>query len=178
MKKIGLICLALVLALGALGVGAALWMGVLGIHGEVNTGVVDAVWSIEGVYDNEIKDVSFIEAGVIDPWFMQIIIVNAYPTVTYTVEWNVMNVGSVPIHFTEPVIMTDLPKGMGTTLTFTDMDGNPIDWLTLQLHPMEIIDGKLTVHLVNDAEQGMFYMFDIMLEYGQYNEFPPLPPSP
>jgi hypothetical protein len=42
MKKIGLICLALVLALGALGVGYAMWYQDVIIHGEVTTGTVCA----------------------------------------------------------------------------------------------------------------------------------------
>jgi len=41
MKKIGLLCLALVLALGTLGVGFAAWTDTLYIEGEVNTGTVD-----------------------------------------------------------------------------------------------------------------------------------------
>ena len=41
MKKIGLLCLALVLALGALGVGYAMWQDTVTIEGTVNTGSVD-----------------------------------------------------------------------------------------------------------------------------------------
>ena len=41
MRKIGLLCLALVLALGALGVGFAAWTDELYIEGTVNTGDVD-----------------------------------------------------------------------------------------------------------------------------------------
>jgi hypothetical protein len=41
MKKIGLLCLALVLALGALGVGYAHWIDTIYIEGTVNTGSVD-----------------------------------------------------------------------------------------------------------------------------------------
>jgi len=41
MKKIGLLCLALVLALGALGVGYAAWTDTITIEGTVNTGSVD-----------------------------------------------------------------------------------------------------------------------------------------
>jgi hypothetical protein len=41
MKKIGLLCLALVLALGALGVGYAAWIDTITIQGTVNTGSVD-----------------------------------------------------------------------------------------------------------------------------------------
>ena len=47
MKKIGLLCLALVLALGALGVGYAMWWDEVTIEGTVNTGSVEI--SIEGL---------------------------------------------------------------------------------------------------------------------------------
>lgn len=47
MKKIGLLCLALVLALGALGVGYAMWWDEVTIEGTVNTGNVEI--SIEGL---------------------------------------------------------------------------------------------------------------------------------
>jgi len=43
MKKIGLLALALVLALGALGVGYAAWTDTVTIEGTVNTGTVDLV---------------------------------------------------------------------------------------------------------------------------------------
>jgi predicted ribosomally synthesized peptide with SipW-like signal peptide len=41
MKKIGLLCLALVLALGALGVGYAAWTDTITISGTVNTGTLN-----------------------------------------------------------------------------------------------------------------------------------------
>jgi hypothetical protein len=43
MKKIGLICLTLVFALGAMGVGYAMWTDTIEIEGQVNTGTVDIV---------------------------------------------------------------------------------------------------------------------------------------
>lgn len=43
MRKIGLLCLALVLALGTLGVGYAAWTDSVTITGTVNTGTVDLV---------------------------------------------------------------------------------------------------------------------------------------
>ena len=43
MKKIGLICLALVLTLGALGVGYAAWTAEVAINGTVQTGSLDLV---------------------------------------------------------------------------------------------------------------------------------------
>ena len=40
MKKIGILCLALVLALGSLGIGFAHWSDQLYVEGTVNTGEV------------------------------------------------------------------------------------------------------------------------------------------
>ncbi|MGB6873716.1 MAG: hypothetical protein WBE46_06235 [Dehalococcoidia bacterium] len=168
MKKILLICLALVLALGSLGVAGALWSDWLYIDGYVETGYIGAEWSVEAVYDNEQKDFSYIDA-----WWsgdtMYIDIYNAYPSVTYTVEWNIECTGSVPIHFDYPWFFGDLGPEY---LTFTDMAGVPIDWPTVQLHQGDVLYGLLTVHLDNSFEQDSWYYFYIELEYGQYNEFP------
>ena len=171
MKKIALICLALVVALGTLGVAGALWWDWLYIEGHVYTGDIGAEWSIQDYYDNERadKDVSGIYA---DLWFgpdwMYVYIDNAYPSITYTVEWDIHCTGSVPIHFAEPWIDTNLPAG---TFTFTDMQGVPIDWSLVQLHEDDYMYGMLTVHLDNTALQNEYYYFYIYLEYGQYNEF-------
>ena len=126
MKKILILCLALVLALGSLGLSGALWSDWLYIYGDVYTGDIGAEWSIEAFYDNESKDFSGIEALLMEPDYMYIYIWNAYPSVTYTVEWNIVCTGSVPIDFDSPWIFTDLPAG--ATFTFTDMAGNVIDW--------------------------------------------------
>ncbi len=168
MKKIGLICLVVVMALGAFGVAGALWWDWLYIDGIVQTGSIGAEWSIEDYYDNERKDVSWVDAYLMPPNGMWIDIYNAYPCVTYTVEWDIHCTGSVPIHFAEPFIVGDLPAG--ATLTFTDMAGIPIDWSQVQLHQGDIMYGMLTVHLDNDALQDTTYRFGITLNYFQYNE--------
>ena len=171
MKKILLISLALVLALGGLGVAGALWSDWLYIDGYVETGYIGAEWSLEGCWVEEEKDVSFIDAWItgdtlnIDIW-------NAYPSAYYVVMWNIECTGSVPIHFDWPWIGTDLPAG--ATFTFTDTAGVPIKWYGYQMHPGEILWGMLTIHLENDAEQRSSYYFYIDLQYGQYNEFPPV----
>lgn len=61
MKKIGLICLAVVLALGGLGIGFAHWSDQLYIEGTVETGevligFVDQLTDDDGVVDNALKD--------------------------------------------------------------------------------------------------------------------------
>ncbi|GAI88098.1 unnamed protein product, partial [marine sediment metagenome] len=51
MKKLGLLCLTLVLALGTLGVGYAMWSDTLTITGDVNTGEFIVVFDSQ--YDND-----------------------------------------------------------------------------------------------------------------------------
>jgi len=174
MKKIALLGLALVIALGSLGVGYALWWDDLLIDGIVCTGDIGVEWSIEDYFDNEApeKDVSSIEAyfpDLADPSVMWIDIWNAYPSITYTVAWDLHCTGTVPVHFAAPMISGDLPAG--AELTFTDEAGNIIDWSQVQLHQGDYMYGLLTVHLDNDALQNECYGFAIYLEYGQYNEF-------
>ena len=173
MKKIALISLALVLALGTLGVAGALWSDWLFIDGYVETGYIGAEWSIESFGDNEQKDFSGIDAYLMAPDVMYIDIWNAYPSVTYTVMWDIHCTGSVPIHFDSPLFDTDLPAS--TDFTFVAFDpttGAAVDLCGYQLHPGETLYGMLTIHLDNDALQDYWYYFYIDLQYGQYNEFP------
>ena len=172
MKRIGLLCLALVLALGALGVSGALWSDDLYIDGYVETGDIDAVWSLEGCYDSEAadKDVSWVDAYIIGDT-LYVDIYNAYPCIIYTVMWDIHCTGSVPIHFAGPVIdLSDMPSG--ATFTFTDPAGVPIVWSGVQLHEGDYLYGLLTVHLDNTAVENAFYSFAIDLLYYQYNESP------
>jgi hypothetical protein len=162
MKKIGLLALALVLALGVLGVGFARWYDDLYIDGIVETGNIGAEWSIEGFYDDELKEVSWIDAYLVAPDTMYIDIYEAYPCVTYYVDFNIECTGSVPIHLGPPDIQTDLPAG--ATLCF------PQDMCNYQLHHGDIYYGTLSIHLDNDAEQDWVYGFAITIEYAQYNE--------
>jgi hypothetical protein len=173
MKKILILCLALVLALGSLGVAGALWWDWLYIDGYVYTGDIGAEWSIEAYYDNEAadKDVSSIDAYLVGPNGLWIDIYNAYPSVTYTVAWDIHCTGSVPIHFAEPWIDTDLPAGTEFTFVVFNAAGEPIPWSDVQLHNSEWLYGTLTIHLDNTAEQDWGYYFYIELQYGQYNEF-------
>jgi len=172
MKKIALISLALVLALGTLGVAGALWSDWLYIDGWVETGNIGAEWSVEYFYDNEDKDFSLIEAYGAGTDTLYINIWNAYPSVTYTVGWNIECTGSVPIHFDSPWFYGDLPATTDFTFVAFDAAGDRVDLYGYQLHPGEIVYGELTIHLSNDAEQDWWYYFYIDLQYGQYNEFP------
>jgi hypothetical protein len=170
MKKLALIALALVVALGGLGVGHALWFDYLYVDGYVYTGYIGVEWSIEDWWDDEDKDFSSISPWIIDDT-LYIDIYNAYPCVTYTVMFDLHCTGTVPVHFTTPYMWGDLPPGEITFMVY-DQAGVLIPLDQLQLHPGETVYGYLTVHLNNEAIQDYWYWFYIDFMYHQYNEDP------
>jgi len=126
MKKIGLLCLALVLALGALGVGYAMWYDEVTIEGTVDTatlrlGIVKA--EAELYQDKDVATVELSFEDPIIPWECEVppgaeeyaygtLVVtlnNTFPCLTVDIEFYVGNAGSIPIHITA-IEMTD-PTG-------------------------------------------------------------------
>ena len=117
MKKIGLICLALVLALGTLGVGYAMWSDQVTIEGTVDTGtlrigIVKAEATLYQTKNVSTVDLSF--QGPIAPWecpsppgaeefaYEKLVVTlnNTFPCLTVDIEFYVGSAGSIPIHIT------------------------------------------------------------------------------
>ena len=169
MKKIALISLALVLALGTLGVAGAMWWDDLFIDGYVETGNIGVEWSLDYWYADEWKDVSEMFVGI-DGDTLYVDIYNAYPCVNYVVGWDLHGVGSVPVHFVEPIITTDLPAGATFIFVVYDATGLRIPWSDIQLHFCDYVYGELIIHLDNTVPQNAQYSFMIELIYHQYNE--------
>ena len=163
MKKIGLLCLALVLALGTLGVGLALWSETLYIEGTVNTGELSVYWTQDIPYDDEPveKDFSWAECEIIGDT-IYIWIYNAYPSITYYIPIDIHNDGTIPAHLCGLVVTGgNLPAC--STVTFPA-------WDCIQLHPCDMAFGEITVHLCNDAVENTTYFFTAELMAVQWNE--------
>ncbi len=130
MKRIGLLCLALVLALGALGVGYAMWSDTLQIEGEVNTGELSVIFDSQ--YDNDPSDNDPKEAGswnlttlewegarwdknvasttsTFDDKSARIVVTLGYPCYWGSVLWDVHNVGTIPAKL-HSITLTKLSK--------------------------------------------------------------------
>jgi predicted ribosomally synthesized peptide with SipW-like signal peptide len=124
MKKIGAICLALILALGSLGVGYAMWSDTVVINGTVDTGKLVIGFQEVTSYDFEdeateypAKDVGDIDAEKIikvgihwsefDQKFLdifdQILVTanNTYPGYKAHVVYTVANGGTIPVHLVD-----------------------------------------------------------------------------
>jgi len=163
MKKIGLLALALVLALGSLGVGYAMWYEDLFIEGTVYTGELDVEWSLDDYGDSEVpeKNVSWVEAEIIGN-YLYVDVYNAYPCIDYWVKFDVDNFGTIPVHLC-PLVCTGVGAAFPGTITITNPD-------PFQIHPQERALGTISIHLDNTAVEGSQYSFSCLLKAVQYNE--------
>ena len=139
MKKIVLICMALVLALGGLGVGYAAWTDTVYIEQTVETGTVSIGFSKIST-DEPFGEFEGKDVGSIDGWLTgevkgtieyagvptnvyekaQVLMANAYPCYQTAVFIDVANVGTIPIYI----------NGMDISMVEVDEFGTVIDTLT------------------------------------------------
>jgi hypothetical protein len=199
MKKIAIIALALVLALGTIGVGYALWFENLYIEGTVDSGELDWEFAdpvpgggwvppvlhhddngldplIPG-YDDYQKDVAWKEweffdtDGDGDYDTLEVEIHNAYPGYWNNMSVHVHNNGTIPLHY-EYVLLNgqEFPIGQDITL----YDGAIALWWGDrpgdQIHPCEGTELSFYVGVLQPAEQNAEYTFTITLGAVQYNE--------
>lgn len=116
MKKIGLLCLAIVLALGTLGVGYAMWSDEVVIEGTVDTGTLRLgifhayVERLEQDKDVATVDLSF-EGPILEKEFagfgtkmaydkLVVALNNTFPCLTVDIAFYLACVGSIPVHIT------------------------------------------------------------------------------
>lgn len=201
--SVGLLLMGLMIALGALGVGFGLWSKVLTIEGTVHTGVVNAELTIEEVdqgappffddgqnedHELEGKDVAdcivTLEDGLSNPGnqTLHVEITNAYPSFWCIVNFDIDNIGTIPIKLDQPTIIT-APAGVfftfgfttnpGSTCYFNEVNGvgdpNSIE-VHPQLEPGERTFCTLWLHVEQEAEQGAWIDFKATICAHQWNE--------
>jgi hypothetical protein len=193
MKRIMAVTAVVLVALLVLGLGFARWFDTLTVHTAVQTGSVDVEFSPPTTWDSEIpeKDFSSIQAvlppvGSPNAGSLQIRINNAYPSITYTCEFDIDNVGTIPVHITPLMgLMNDYGDPFPGSILwewFTrDAQGveTPVEF-PVQVHPGEKMYGRVNIHMYNrwplegdefiEAQQNHRYEFSIPIDAGQYNE--------
>ena len=99
MKKIGLIVLALVVALGALGAGYAAWSQDLTISGNVSTGTFDVVFQNLSTSETDSLEQGTITADNLaaDSHSFDVTVSNGYPGYIGVANFEVKNPGSIPV---------------------------------------------------------------------------------
>ena len=172
MTKLLVLLLGTTVALGALGVGYALWAATATTTAVVKTGSVDLAWSLEGPgWDAEPpeKDVSSIEC-VIDGDTFLVTLHNAYPSIDYFCAFDVHSVGTVPVHLSE-LVFSDLPPGI--ELRIQDKNGFPACFAGIQLHQSDSVWATLHMHMTNEVPNASStYAFTGEITAFQWNEAP------
>ena len=168
MKKIGILILALVLAMGSLGVGYALWSDSLYIDGTINTGELDTcIVSIASddvgpdLGDDKIgKDVGSTTVGIIDCHTANITVTGAYPCYENYVHFTTEIRGTVPVILEAINIVNDNPC----------IEVDAWNGVGEQRHPGERADNTIWFHVLQCADQNATYTFTVEFFYVQYNE--------
>ncbi len=155
----------LTIALMLVGTSYAMWYKTLTINGTIKTGYVDAIFTNVNPYDDEIpeKDVSNVTAVLSqDAETMNVTLANAYPCINYTVEFDILNTGSIPV-------IINAINGVPIEACYT-VGGNFTNAIGVQLHPGESVHAVMTIHLTNDCAQNSTYSFIITIIAVQWNE--------
>jgi hypothetical protein len=181
--RIGLLALALVLAIGTIGVVYTLWSSTLSITATVQTGSVDARWSAAFCSDLEAEtDVGYTAASIepSDPAHLVFNIVNGYPSYTGNCQVEYRYLGSVPAKVDSISLIpgsaltgcevAQSPTTGSLTATCDQLTVRWIDGLCTQLHRGDELAGALRVHVEDKAEQALSYTFTLRVRLVQWNQ--------
>jgi predicted ribosomally synthesized peptide with SipW-like signal peptide len=152
MKKIGLLILALVVALGGLGAGYAAWQDQVTVSGNVQTGTFeigiqetsqdDVNGTAKAFYTNEGDQIG--NTGYYK--VVKVNIENAYPGYTGTLSFNVKNLGSIPAKL--------LKVDFDSTLDQNVLDNIQLTSVKAAGFPKLPIFGNFTLKELIDGEAG------------------------
>ena len=169
-KRMGLLFLALVIALGGIGVGYAMWDKTLYIDGTVNTGEVNAEFTaasgndtgIDPGYDKDVGNCSVV-IDEKDAQLLHITINNGYPCYTCVITYTVTNTGTIPVKVQSLTVPTPIKE---VTVTWTPgiVVGDQID-------AGESRTGTITIHVEQCAAELATYTFDAQIYLVQWNEY-------
>jgi hypothetical protein len=167
---VGALFIVLVLALAMVGVGYGLWADKLYIDGTVATGTVDVMFSDDpwAREEDHGKEVGNCEAQVGDMNsendLLTIEVTNTYPSYECWVEFEVLSVGSIPVHIYQPDL-GPLPPANEVTVSLDTC--YPDDY---QLHQGGSANCTIYIHVEQAAQQDSRYSFAATIEARQFNE--------
>ncbi len=110
--KVGILCVALVVALGTMGVGYASWVDIASINGEVETGIISPALTVNTYYRVP-ADTSEV-FGHVEGDTIEVDITSANTSCNYYCVFTVQNTGTIPLDsFIDPLTV---PQGVYANL--------------------------------------------------------------
>jgi hypothetical protein len=172
MKKVGLLCLAVVLALGTVGVGYAMWDKTVYIDGTIEAGEVnlrvlsassdDPPGAIDPGKDKDVGSTT-VQIDPLDDQRIIVTVTNAYPCYEVYVHFTVRNNGTIPVKLQGIIITAPVP--------YITVEG----WNSIgeQIDPGENRNNTIYIHVEQEAEELETYTFLVEFHYVQWNEYSP-----
>jgi hypothetical protein len=184
--------LLLLLGLAGVGVGYGLWSKSLLILGTVDTGWVDARWTLAtcsefypwpvGGHAGEVegKDVGSTSAEIDaeDPSILHITVTNGYPSYAVDCQVHFTNSGTIPVFMRGTTIIPVSANLTNCTLTGNQAKTLSCDQLTVkfvdnigsQFDPGDELASSLTLHVEQPADELATYEFEVQVCMAQWNE--------
>jgi predicted ribosomally synthesized peptide with SipW-like signal peptide len=180
MKKLGLIILALVMALGVLGAGYAFWSSNLNVNGTVETGdLIVAFYDPPTASGDDAQGIASTSASIDVNGDLLVTIHNGYPSYTGTVDFVLISNGTVNGKIKSYTI--DGLNWDGGDYTVTDTLGNPLYTVTINAPAVGTVitsagvNGSLSVHIAELSKEGAdapmdgLFSFTIGVQVTQFN---------
>ena len=159
MRKIGLLTMALVLALGTLGVGYAVWTEDMEAEITLDTATVTATIEAGDSWTAPACTYTSIKCEVDEHGVLQVTVTNAYPCIDYFQEFSINNEGSIPWKISA-ITYEDVPSGM--TVEIEDLAVGD------QVNPGASKTGTLKVHLDDTIDQDETFEFSVTISVVQW----------
>jgi len=117
----------------------------------------DVIFSYVYSYDNEIeKDVGHVYAWIATcKYTIKVSVCNAYPCYEAYINYTIKNIGNMKAHIDK--ITIDNPNLEALEISITNHE---CTWIA----PNEKINGQLTVHVLQEAQQNHTYKFEIKID--------------
>lgn len=159
LNRIGILAVALILALGAMGVAYSAWVDEIYIEGSLYTGDINASVTCGGACSEalsgipmDVPDTSASCSPTIYPMKLSFSVTNALPDVTYACSFNINNLDvdpfdqfeSLPIKI-DSVTLTPQGTYTGITASVIDLPSDP------QIDPGQSAGGTVFISVAPDA---------------------------
>jgi len=160
LNRIGVLAMALLLALGAMGTAYGAWSDEIYIQGTVYIGNIDAGLACGTCWEEPDTSGTDIDCTG-GSMTLNIDVTSALEGVDYYCNFNVSNTGSLPVKI-ETMNLTDLSPGVAEAIEDL-IEGTVID-------PGTSATGKVHIHLTSDKQVGQDLAFTLSVSVERWNE--------
>ncbi len=165
MKKKKLIVLALIIVIASAGIGTSYAIAVDAFNTNGDSEYwYDVAFTFVSTSDNEyVKDVAFVDAIIIDDNNIEVSLTNAYPGYIAYIDFTITNTGI------DPIIVDAVTINPYNTVA---LDVQVVDVIagTILYVNGDIIDGQVTIEVLQGAAQGTIYPVTIDIGFADFIE--------